>query len=1080
MKQLIYMIVLLILVHSDQYAQQVEKTVNLQIKLVSADTKEIVAGATILQKSRKINTTSGEDGFFSFEASTFPDTLLISHGSFSMKSVIIRFPAEIPSIIQLDKYSRMMDEVIVSTGFEKIPKERATGSFNFVDNKLINRSVSTNIIDRLENVVPGVIFNKGAAANPDPLLIRGRSTLFANAAPLIVIDNFPYDGNLDNINPNDIESITILKDAAAASIWGARAGNGVIVLTTKRGKSGKPKVELNANLTFQKRPDLSNVSNISSSDYIDLEKFLFSNNHYFSDEFFDQLNFGHPPLTPVVELLIAKRDGTIDPSEADAQIESMKQYDVKKDLSKYMYQNSLKQQYALNVSGNTNSINYYFSVGFDKNAASFTGYDYNRISLRNQTTFRVTDRFNISTGINFLQSINESGNYYGDGYYSPGSKYYYPYARLVDDEGNPLPVSFSMRNRFITSASDAGLLDWSLSPVNDLDQVSRKDKLRDYLINMGTTYDIGHGFNSEVKYQYENQLSNGLHWYKEDSYFTRNKINAYTQVNASGELEFPIPKGGITDNYHSETVSQQVRGQLNYNNTFREKHALAAIIGGEIRSLKTTGGQYRLYGYDPEISVTEGRIDYITNFPHYDNPYYISPIENPQGTFKRQDNFLSMFANLAYTYNERLILSVSGRKDEANLFGVRANQKGTPLWSVGAAWILSKEKFYGINWLPMLKLRATYGVNGNISRQASANTTAFYLNSHSTGATSLSIINGPNESLSWEKINMLNLGLDFELRNKIAWGTIEFYQKNSDNLLGQAPLDPTLGQTSYGQQSYFFGNVAGMSGKGMDLELNTKNLDRKLKWITTFLFSKNNTKITDYLMPVSTSGQTYVLNSALVNPIVGKPVFSIFSFPWRGLNTENGDPMGFVGGKNSTDYSAIFNNSPLDSLTYNGPAQPTHYGAIRNTFSWKNVSLSFNISFKYGYYFRKESLSYVNLFGSWNGHGEYADRWQQPGDENLTNVPSLIYPANGLRDIFYNYADLHVVKGDHIRFEDVSFSYDFNKQQWKKLPFQNMRFYFYTSNLGVLWYANKDKIDPYYNNTPANAKTFSIGLNIQF
>ncbi|MEB2778757.1 TonB-dependent receptor plug domain-containing protein, partial [Algoriphagus sp. D3-2-R+10] len=161
---------------------------------------------------------------------------------------------------------------VVSTGYQEIPRERASGSFVQLGQEMVNRRVSTNILDRLQDITPGLIFNRFNESQ-DPISIRGRSTIFANTTPLVVVDNFPYDGPLENINPNDVESFTILRDAAAASIWGARAGNGVIVITTKKGKSGSaPKVSLNTNLIFTEKPDLFYSPRMDNSDFVEVER----------------------------------------------------------------------------------------------------------------------------------------------------------------------------------------------------------------------------------------------------------------------------------------------------------------------------------------------------------------------------------------------------------------------------------------------------------------------------------------------------------------------------------------------------------------------------------------------------------------------------------------------------------------------------------------------------------------------------------------------------------------------------------------------------------------------------------------
>lgn len=237
-----------------------------------------------------------------------------------------------------------------TTGYQNLPRERATGSFSRVDSSLLQRRISTDVLGRLEDNVPGLAFNRSAMAGGvnNPISIRGRSTLFANANPLILLDNFPYEGDVSAINPNDVESVTVLKDAAAASIWGARAGNGVIVITTRKGKRNQaPTVSLTSNITISDKPDLYAQPRISTADHIELEKTLFARNFFSSDE----TSANHPALSPVTELLIAQRDGHLSAAQAQQQIEALKGRDLRDDYSRYLYRKSVNQQYALQVNG---------------------------------------------------------------------------------------------------------------------------------------------------------------------------------------------------------------------------------------------------------------------------------------------------------------------------------------------------------------------------------------------------------------------------------------------------------------------------------------------------------------------------------------------------------------------------------------------------------------------------------------------------------------------------------------------------------------------------------------------------------
>jgi TonB-dependent SusC/RagA subfamily outer membrane receptor len=226
-------------------------------------------------------------------------TLSVSHKGYDTKTIEVTLPLKSPLKIVLPYKVKEIEAVNISTGYQKIPKERATGSFSFSNEKLLNQQVSTNILDRLSNIAGGVILERGSSDTPK-LMIRGLSTIKGPTSPLIVVDDFPYEGNISNINPNMVESITVLKDASASSIWGARAANGVIVITTKTGKFNQPvHVEFTMNTSYSPKPDFNYLKTISSSDFIEVERSLFNQGFYDSD-----INSSsHPVLSPVVDLL---------------------------------------------------------------------------------------------------------------------------------------------------------------------------------------------------------------------------------------------------------------------------------------------------------------------------------------------------------------------------------------------------------------------------------------------------------------------------------------------------------------------------------------------------------------------------------------------------------------------------------------------------------------------------------------------------------------------------------------------------------------------------------------------------------
>ncbi|QEC52891.1 TonB-dependent receptor plug domain-containing protein [Anseongella ginsenosidimutans] len=275
-------------------------------------------------------------------------TIICSYLGYLDTATRVHPETQSPVLIELRNDVALLDEVVVSTGYQQLPRERATGSFEYIDNELFNRQISTDVISRLDGITGGVLFDKRSGGSTR-FNVRGLSTFLSEERPLIVLDNFPYEGDIQNINPNDIESVTILKDAAAASIWGTRAGNGVVVITTKKATYNQPfKLSVSSNVSVVQRPDLFYQSQMSSGDYIDAERFLFERGAYDADI---NNTRSRPVLTPVVEILNKQRNGLITEAEATRQINALRKHDVRKDLEEYFYRRAINQQYNMQLQG---------------------------------------------------------------------------------------------------------------------------------------------------------------------------------------------------------------------------------------------------------------------------------------------------------------------------------------------------------------------------------------------------------------------------------------------------------------------------------------------------------------------------------------------------------------------------------------------------------------------------------------------------------------------------------------------------------------------------------------------------------
>jgi hypothetical protein len=412
---------------------------------------------------------------------------------------------------------------------------------------------------------------------------------------------------------------------------------------------------------------------------------------------------------------------------------------------------------------------------------------------------------------------------------------------------------------------------------------------------------------------------------------------------------------------------------------------------------------------------------------------------------------------------------LSGRIDQSNLFGVKTNQKGVPLWSAGAAWNINQEKYYTSEWLPFLKLRVTYGYNGNVYKGISAYTTARYNgNNGSTQLPYAQVINPPNPELRWEKFQMVNMGIDFGFKGDRLSGSVDFFQKKGIDLIGVSLFAPSSGIST------FRGNYAGTKGKGVDLTLNSKNTNGDFTWRTNLLFSYIQDKVTGYnVEPTGLPGVGV--------PVLNRPLYGIYSYAWAGLDPLTGDPQGYLNGKLSKDYTTILSTANINNSMYNGSARPTIFGSLRNTITWKNISLSANISYRFNYYFRKQSVNYTNVLNSKIDHGDFDLRWQKQGDEKFTNVPSLPESVNSSRDNFYAGSSVLVGKADNIRLQDVRISYDLPGNSVRNLPVKHIQFFAYANNLGMIWKADKGKIDPDYANAVyAPVRTIAAGIKADF
>lgn len=1048
---------------------------------------EPVDGATVTVKGTRKATSSNSKGEFILKGVDGDATLVVSGANIETYEVRVR--GQVNLIIRTDIKVLEGEEVVVSTGYQKISKERFVGSYAQLDSVNFHRRAGMGIIDRLDGTVPGILFDKKAASTGYPIQIRGISTLGTSNTtkdPLIIVDNFPFIDDINNINPNDVENVTVLKDAAAASIWGSRGGNGVIVITTKRGKYNQPfRTSISSNITIEEKPDLFYINRVTPSDFIDVEQFLFGEGFY--DESVND-NFTYPTISPVVEILARQKAGLLSTTVATRQIDSLRNYDVRNDLNKYVYREAVRQQYYLSFNGGNNTLAYQFSAGYNRSLNNIRGSKPDeQYTINTNTSFRPIKNLEIQAGIDFSQSIAKSYNFSFLGTPSP-------YTRLADDTDNHLAVAAAYRLGYIDTVGAGKLLDWHYRPLDEIKFADVNNTVRFIRLNFGINYRITNWLKADVNYQYLNSNSSTRNLQSLQTYYTRDLINRFTNFDQfDNNLRYPIPVGGILDLSNSQFKSYNIRGTLNFNKSWRQQQ-LTALAGWEISDTKGGYGDgQRIYGYDNLTGSSRASIDLFNYYPlvyaNYPGSVDFIPINNGYNE-SAISRFVSMMANVAYTYKNRYNFYASARRDGSNLFGVKTNNKWKPLWSVGAGWELSKESFYHVNWLPYLKLRVSHGYTGNVNNTLSGKFIISY-NTIPDKYTNLPTSRAglaPNADLKWEEVEINNLGLDFQLLKNRLSGSMEIFGKRSRNVISNAPLAPSSGVNQ------LILNYANLKTNGFELTLNSINTKGAIEWTTNFGFSHAKTVITRlFTTNLYTSAQDFI--SYGLNAIPGQIVYGLSSYRWADLDPETGDPQGYFNGQVSKNYSAIFTDS-IQNQVFHGSSLPLYSGFMRNNVSWKGFTLSMNITGRFNYYFREPALNiaYSGIMGEGTNYlADYYKRWQKPGDEAFTNVPSMPYPPPssgglGQRNLFYQFAAIHVKRADNIRVQDVQLSYQWNNKKNKHIPFQSVQFFFYPNNLNlIIWRADKSDYDPDFSGAGFNGgtaapslKTWTGGVTINF
>ncbi|NIG55112.1 SusC/RagA family TonB-linked outer membrane protein [Chitinophaga sp. Cy-1792] len=1059
---------------------------------VTNNDQQAIPGVTVLGLDSKKMAFTNDNGEFYIQVPENERMLSFSSVGFESRNVMIG-AAKAINVTLKERMGNLKQVEVVSTGYVNLPKERATGSFGIVTAKDLEKIPVPNVINRLEGQVPGVQLNLTESDNSFVytnltgsnqgegsynITIRGASTIANNGVnrrPLIVVDGFPTEMDIRTLNPADVEQITFLKDAAAASIWGARASAGVIVVTTKKGKAGDgaPRISFTAGAGFNGKPRLNTLPLMNAAQMLDYEQELVTKG--FITDPTKLSGASQRPVSDGVDWMFKLKRGEITQAQEDSFFTILKGRDSRDQVMKYLVQPASTQHYDLNISGGTARHTYFVSGAYDKENTS------TKNNYGERMTLSVNQDFKLFKNITFSANLRGSWFRYstgslGIGVYARNSLPLLPYDQLVDDNGNSVNFSRAYYSGRLTSLEAKGYLPWRYNYINELAMEDNTAAESNYGAVLGLNVPVYKGLTFNMQYMAEKNNNSRKIYNSDSSYYTRNVINGATSIGSNGKLVYGVPTGGIMNMNDASKNNYSIRGQLNYDRNFSNLHQINALAGMEARQTIEGASTNRLYGFNPATQFNKP-VDYVSNYVSVDGYLYQVPFG--QSYSNQHKRFLSYLGNFAYTYAGKYTVSGSARYDDYNNFGLDKKYRAKPFWSTGMSWNMTKEDFMQqIGWLNNLTLRATYGINGNISLSALPYDQIYLIASYYAAPNDpYAGFNSPaNPGLRWEQTGTYNFGADFSMLNNRLTGSIEFYTKKGTDLFAQFPVDNTVGFDNLTR------NTSTMTGKGIDIAIGGTILRKNdWDWNARLVFSYNTNKVTDARYNITS---TLLQSGGVGAPIAGLPTDYLLVYRYAGLDNA-GSPR-IIGGKGDT-LSIYQNVSSINDLKLAGRIAPPYFGSFSQTLRYKGISLYVMLTYKFGYVFQRAVPGeYPGRYGlsNYETNNLIADRWRKPGDEAFTNVPGL--SGNGTTGLTrYTNADINVLPGDHIRLREISLTYDVPMAKLSRLPVKGLSVSATGRNLGMVWVKNDLGYDPDFPPSTRNLKippsaAYNFSVNVTF
>ena len=1077
-------------------------------RVTDTDGAPVIGAGLICIEKNTAGTTTDLDGNFSITLPAGAKTVKFS--SVGMKELVYQLiPGHTENVrIIMEWENTELDQVVV-TGYAQTSVKRITGSVAVLNSEKFEAKAISSVDALMQGEVAGVSIKSlsGQPGTQAKITIRGSNNITGSSAPLWVVDGVPlqsespalsseqlatggfdniFVNGIGNINPNDIESITILKDAAAAAIYGSRAANGVIVVTTKKGEAGKMRISYNNTFSWSFKPERS-LNLMNSSEKLSWEDELW--NEFSAAKYAASLT-DNTVIYPVVGIVGQIRAGLGDfasmkgdKAAQDKYIESLRNVDT--NWYNLLFRNSFSQGHHLSLSGGSGKSTYYVALGLNDEDGMLIHNDYRRYNVNAKMTLTPTDWARIDVGMEAARQESKMP-------YSTVDPFYYaffsnPYERAYNADG-----SYAADNTWFTLGYYNGRGAEQVMPKNGFNIIRELDSNYSKTANTNGTFRAQTDFRiieplhfvGLVSYSYSNNST--------DKVIDKYSYSAFRDRLGSDDRSQTNLYGNISQN-RTNRNSYVARGHFSFNKTFAETHTVNLLAGAELRGSGSNTIFTKRYNYDPKTGTT--------SLPQISGPQdeWLSEVEKLNGEYFSKTRFASFYASADYYLGKSIVLNASFRTDGSSNFG--SNKQFNPTWSAGAAWHIGEEAWMK-KALPALShatLRAAYGFTGDVNTSTSHLLVIQYLQQQyryfGDETFNLGTIpSAPNPDLGWEKTQDAKAGLDFGLwKDRLTLNT-EYYYRLSTDVVTSSPVQSTTGFTHV----YF--NAADIMNSGIELTLNGKIIQTKDWGLSAAVnFAYNYNKVLKY-DPVSKSGIT-----SKDRYVEGYPTGAIFSGKYAGIASDTGLYQ-FELRPDATISTATDLNKPDNYRYFLGTTIAPYTGGFNLSASWRQLRLSISGVYSFGcktYENFRYPASYSNashsgvstetvqsqfsdLYGNHlNVEKDRTNRW------TATHTTGVKYPR--IYDYFdgkYNFASynpmdssiidaVYLKNNSYLRIKSIILTYSLPGAAVKKMRMRGLSFNVSLNNFFT--FTKYDGMDPEIPGaTYPTTRSVSAGMNIEF